>query len=85
VADDQAPVFEFDGQWPFSGTVRVAGHEVASITAFDIHAAPDEVPAIRLTLVGAGALRLLLSTADVRIPDETRQALIALGWTPPAS
>lgn len=83
---ESAPVFEFDGAWPFNGSVRIAGHPVASVTGFDIHAAPDGLPVVTLTLVGASALRLLLASgaADVRIPDETREALVALGWKPPS-
>lgn len=85
MADDKAPLFEFDGQWPFNGGVKIAGHEVASVTAFDIHAGHDGVPVITLTLVDSGALKLLLESGQVRVPDATRDALVSLGWTPPAS
>lgn len=84
MAGEQAPVFEFGGQWPFNGTVKIAGHEVASVTAFDIHAAGDGVPVITLTLVDSGALKLLLESGQVRVPDATREALVSLGWTPPS-
>ena len=87
VADAEAPpVFEFSGAWPFTAQVKIAGHPVACVTSFRVDAAPDGIPVVTLTLVGPGALRLLLAAgaADVRIPDETRQALTALGWTPPS-
>lgn len=87
MADAEAtPVFEFEGTWPFNGQVKIAGHPVSSVTSFNVHAAPDGIPVVTLTLVGPGALRLLLAAgaADVRIPDETRQAMAALGWTPPS-
>lgn len=81
----QPPAFEFDGAWPFTGTVTVAGHELATVTSFTIDAAADSVPVITLRLVDGSALRLLLEheAARVQVGDETREALIALGWTPP--
>jgi hypothetical protein len=87
VADAEAtPVFEFSGTWPFNGQVKIGGHPVSSVTSFHVDALADGIPVVTLTLVGPGALRLLLAAgaADVRIPDETRQALTALGWTPPS-
>lgn len=86
MADDAAPpLFEYDGgPWPFGGTVKVGGHEMASVTSFDIHAAPDGVPVITLSLVDLGALKLLFTSGRVQVADATRDALIALGWTPPA-
>lgn len=88
MADDAAaPLFEFEGHWPFDGTVRIAGHETLSVSSFTVTAAADGIPVVKLTLVGAGALRLLLDAgaADLQLPDETHEALLALGWTPPAS
>ena len=87
MADAEAvPVFQFDGSWPFTGTVHVNGHPLASVSAWTVDAAPDGIPVVKLTLVGAGALRLLLATgsARVQVADETREALISLGWMPPA-
>lgn len=82
----EPPVFEYDGTWPFAGQVKIAGHPVSSVTSFAVRADADGIPVVTLTLVGPGALRLLLAAgaADVRIPDETREALTALGWTPPS-
>lgn len=87
MADAEAPpVFETDGQWPFSGTVKVNGHPLASVSSWSVTAAIDGVPIVTLGLVDQGALRLLLSpgAASVRVTDATRDALISLGWTPPA-
>jgi len=83
---DGAPVFEFAGTWPFNGQVKIAGHPVSSVTSFHVDALADGIPVVTLTLVGPGALRLLLASgaAEVRIPDETREALVALGWAPPS-
>jgi hypothetical protein len=84
---EQAPVFEFDGQWPFTGTPSVNGHPVTTVSAFDVHAAPDGIPVVTLTLVGQGALKLVLASgaARVQVSDQTREALVSLGWTPPGS
>lgn len=85
MADEQAPAIEFDGAWPFNGGVKIAGHEIASVTAWEITAPADGLPVVTLTLVNGDALRLLLDrgAARVELADETREALISLGWTPP--
>jgi hypothetical protein len=88
VADGEAPApaFGFDGAWPFTGTPAVGGHPVATVSSFTVHAPPDGIPVVTLTLVGAGALRLALAAgaARVQVSDQTREALISLGWRPPA-
>lgn len=83
--DDPPPVLEVDGSWPFSGTVKVNGHPLASVSSWSASAPSDGVPVITLGLVDKGALRLLLGPgATVQVSDATREALISLGWTPPA-
>ena len=87
MADTQdPPVFEFDGAWPFTGTPTVNGHRLTTVSSWDVHAGNDGIPVVTLTLVGAGALRLILGSdaARAEVSDETREALISLGWTPPA-
>jgi hypothetical protein len=86
VADPQPPVFEFEGGWPFTGTPAVNGHRLTTVSSWDVHAAPDGIPVVTLTLVGAGALKLILGSdaARAEVSDETREALISLGWAPPA-
>jgi hypothetical protein len=83
VADEQPPAFTFEGSWPFTGTPAVSGHPIATVSSWDIHAAADGIPVVTLTLVGAGALGLVLGAARIEVADETREALISLGWTPP--
>ena len=85
MADPQPPVFAFDGSWPFTGTPEVNGHPAAAVTSWTVHAAPDGIPVVTLTLVGAGALKLILGSdaARVQVSDETREALISLGWVAP--
>jgi hypothetical protein len=86
VPDEQAPpVFEVGGQWPFVATVKVNGHALASVSSWSVSAASDGVPVVTLGLVDQGALGLLLGPgARVLLSDATREALVSLGWTPPA-
>ena len=87
MADAEAPpIFEAGGSWPFTGTVKVNGHPLASVSSWSVTAASDGIPVVTLGLVDQGALRLLLDpgAATVRVGDSTREALISLGWTPPA-
>lgn len=84
--DEQAPVLEIDGSWPFSGTVKVNGHPLASVSSWSVSAPSDGVPVVTLGLVDQGALKLLLGPgARVEVSDATREALVSLGWTPPAA
>ena len=88
MADEQPPaVFEFDGAWPFTGTPAVNGSRLTTVSSWDVHAAGDGIPVVTLTLVGAGALRLILGAgaAKAEVSDQTREALISLGWTPPGT
>lgn len=84
--DEQPPaVFETDGSWPFSGTVKVNGYPLSSVSSWSVSAAGDGVPVVTLGLVDQGALKLLLGPgARVLVSDATRDALVSLGWTPPA-
>jgi hypothetical protein len=81
------PAFEFDGAWPFTGSVRIHGHQLAAVSSFEVKAAENGIPVVTLALVDGGALRLLLQdgAARVQVSDETREALISLGWTPPGN
>ena len=86
VADEQEPAaFHFEGSWPFTGDVTVNGHALKAISSWDIRAAADGIPVITLTLVGPGALSLILGAgaAKAAVSDETREALESLGWTAP--
>jgi hypothetical protein len=66
------------------GTVQVDGHEIGhSVTDLEFHAGVDDAPTLVLEL------RLFTGDVDaqgtkVYLPDTTRAALVALGWTPPA-
>jgi hypothetical protein len=86
VADEQPPAaFAFNGRWPFTGEISVNGHVLNTVHSWDVRAASDGVPVVTLTLVGAGALSLILGTGAARaeVSDETHEALVSLGWAPP--
>lgn len=81
---EAAPAFEFDGQWPLSGTVRVNGHQMATVTSWAVQAGADGIPLVTLSLLGPDALRLVLGGgARVQVADESAAALESLGWKPP--
>ena len=86
MADPQPPSFEFDGAWPFTGTVKVNGHPVTTVSSWVVGASPDGLPKVTLTLVAPEALKLIFASESARaeVSDETREALISLGWKPPA-
>ena len=83
MADEKAPEFGFSGSWPFNGTVSAGGHPIGTVTSWTITAPADGLPLVTLTLLAPGALALALSAAEVVVDDRTRDALTALGWTPP--
>lgn len=85
MADEQAPVFAFEGSWPFNGTVMVGGHPVGTVTSWAVTADVDGLPKVSLTLLAPTALALALAKADVAVDDRTADALKQLGWTPPPS
>lgn len=82
----QAPrgSFEYHGTPPQPGVPVINGHPCHSVTGFDAYVAVGELPAVTLTLIPADALSLVLDDpAIISVSDETREALISLGWTPP--
>jgi hypothetical protein len=85
VADEKAPAFGFTGSWPFAGEVTAGGHPVGTVTSWTVTAPADGLPVVTLTLLAPAALALVLSSAEVMVDDRTREALIALGWKPPAT
>lgn len=67
---------------PGNGSIVVDGHDLSNITrGFTFTASVDEMPrlTVHLDLVD------VIADGEVRcdVPPETREALIALGWTPP--
>jgi len=45
---------------------------------------PQQLPTLTVDLVLLGAVDVQVDEARVVLPDTTREALIQLGWTPPA-
>lgn len=75
--------FEFEAEKSWLGTPVVNGHRVCSAESFDIHVSCQDVPAVTLKLIAPDGLKLLLADARVAVDDQTRDALVSLGWTPP--
>ena len=79
----EAHTFTFDGTENGHGTPVVNGFPVSSATAVTVRMGAQQLPEVVLTLVPLDGLRLLLAGAQVSVADETREALLSLGWTPP--
>lgn len=78
--------FEFTSDGPgWRGTPVVNGHKVMSVQSADVHIDAESVSSVTLRLAAADLVKLGLGEADVMLDDETREALISLGWTPPGS
>ena len=77
--------FEFTSDGPaWKGTPVVNGHKLMSVMAADIHLDAQSFPEVTLKLFASDLVKLGLSAAQVKLDDGTREALISLGWTPPA-
>ena len=57
--------------------VTVNGHPLTAVSSWSVQAAADGIPVVTLTLVGPGALKLILASdaARAEVSDETREAL----------
>lgn len=66
-----------------TGTLKVDGNDLTdAVRGVDISLRAGHLPVIHLDLVILD-LESVTTDAKVFIPDATREALIALGWTPP--
>lgn len=63
------------------GTVEIDGRELPGVRGLTLTAEYGHTPTLELDL----ALYDVSTVAEARIviPDQTREALLALGWTPP--
>lgn len=76
--------FEFDCDGPiWRGVPVVNGHRILTTTDIDVHIDAKSIPVVTLRLVAADMLKLALGGAAVQFDDETREALLSLGWTAP--
>jgi hypothetical protein len=67
----------------YSATVRVDGHQVAAV-GLTLTMRAERLPQLLLDLPVTGGQVVTLTQAVVIAGDETREALIAMGWTPPS-
>ena len=73
-----------DTQTGATTVVEVNGLDIASaVTGADIRLEAGRFPEVRLEL--AVVTSIYFNRVEISIPDETRQALIQLGWTPPSA
>lgn len=67
-----------------TGSIHVDGHDIGGgVREVDFHGAVGEADTVNLELVVFDGTRIDSDEAEVIIPDETRKALVDLGWTPP--
>lgn len=85
-AGQQRHTFEFATDGPgWKGAAVVNGHTVLNVTSFDAHVDAESFPAVTVHLLPADGLKFAFrDSALIRFGDETREALVSLGWTPPA-
>lgn len=66
-------------------TVHLDGHDIGSaLTGLTLTLSAGQAPTATLDLAIHNVTELQDSETRILIPDATRDALIALGWTPPA-
>jgi hypothetical protein len=91
VRGDEGPVkripglgtFELSCDGPGWKALPVVNGHVCPVASVDVHVDPEHFPEVTLRLVAADLLKLGLDPATIKTDDETREALISLGWTPP--
>jgi hypothetical protein len=76
--------FEVGGNGPFREAPRVNGHQLTSVMSFKVEAEAGELPVVTVRLLPAELLKLQFGDVIVAVDGETREALVSLGWTPPA-
>lgn len=65
--------------------VQVDGHDISlGVRDLRLEIKPGHLPRVELELQVHEIHQLQFETAELIIPDGTRDALIAMGWTPPA-
>jgi hypothetical protein len=75
--------FEYAGGGPLMQAPVVNGHKLTSVVSFTAGVDVDSLPVITLKLMPADMLKLMFDGVMVSVDDETREALVSLGWTPP--
>lgn len=68
------------------GTITVDGHDLSNATrGISLRSEVGQMPEILLDLVVIETTRIDAEEVEVTIPTATAEALVALGWTPPAT
>ena len=71
---------------PHGATIEIDGHDIAKgCQALVVDMAAGSFPVVTLTLAILDGGDLDLADAQVLIPDATRDALLALGWSEPGT
>lgn len=67
-----------------NSSIHLDGRDISKgVREVDFHGAVGEADTVNLELIVFDGTRIDSDEAEVIIPDETRKALEALGWTPP--
>jgi len=77
--------FEFSGSPWRSGMPVVNGRPLGAVKSVDVRIRPDEIPVVTLGLDALDVRLALGGDVAVGVTDETREALISLGWAPPGA
>lgn len=76
-----------DARNPANVTITVDGHDISKAVRGYVlsHERPGVEPVLLLDILAPSHRTTFAGqTAVVELPDATREALVALGWTPPA-
>lgn len=66
------------------GRLVIGGHDISNaVRAFVVRGGVGELPTLELDLSVHDVTRLESVEMEILVPPATRDALIALGWTPP--
>lgn len=66
------------------GRLVIGGQDIsAAVRAFVVRGGVHELPTLELDLLVHDVTRLGSAEMEILVSDATRDALIALGWTPP--
>lgn len=81
----QPASFGYECKGPaYNGVPVVNGHRILNASRIDVHLdAKVPFPEVVMRLFIADAATLGFDPATIRMDDETRAALVSLGWTPP--
>lgn len=82
---ERQPVsFEFTTDGPvWRGIPVVNGRELLGVERMDVELDARGLPKVTMRLSVASGFKVSAATAQACLDDGTRDALIALGWTPP--